>query len=152
MINNELLGHLSDIFNYSDEELRELFSLGQCQISESQLTAIFSASDDTQYRLLTDLELAGFLNGFIIAKRGAKEGVHYQPESKLNNNIIFNKIKIALALKADDVLAILQLAELNLGKYELSAFFRNVNHKHYRECSDEVLSRFIKGLTAKLSA
>jgi len=51
-----------------------------------------------------------------------------------------------LALKADEVTATLELAGLSLGKYELSAFFRNVNHKHYRECSDDVLSTFLKGL------
>jgi len=44
------------------------------------------------------------------------------------------------------VISILELAELSLGKYELSAFFRNVKHKHYRTCSDEVLSAFLKGL------
>jgi len=44
------------------------------------------------------------------------------------------------------VIATLELADLGLGKYELSAFFRNVNHKHYRECSDDVLSAFLKGL------
>jgi uncharacterized protein YehS (DUF1456 family) len=64
--------------------------------------------------------------------------------------MIFNKIKIALALKADEVIAILALADIDLGKYELSAFFRNVNHKHYKDCSDEVLSAFLKGL--KLNA
>lgn len=151
MINNELLHHLSTIFNCTNEKVIALFALGQCQLSEPQLTAIYCDSDDAKYKELTDEELASFLNGLIIEKRGAKEGVHYQAEFTLSNNIIFNKIKIALALKADEVLSILQLAELNLGKYELSAFFRNVNHKHYRECSDEVLSSFLKGLTAKFS-
>jgi uncharacterized protein YehS (DUF1456 family) len=60
-------------------------------------------------------------------------------------------VKIALALKADEVIAILELAGLSLGKYELSSFFRNVNHKHYKECSDDVLSTFLKGLKIKLS-
>lgn len=75
-----------------------------------------------------------------------------QTEQQLTNNIIFNKVKIALALKADEVISVLELAELTLGKYELSAFFRNVNHKHYRACSDDVLSTFLKGLKIKLQS
>jgi uncharacterized protein YehS (DUF1456 family) len=63
--------------------------------------------------------------------------------------MIFNKVKIALSLKAEEVIATLELADLSLGKYELSAFFRNVNHKHYKDCSDEVLSAFLKGLKIK---
>ena len=149
MVNNELLRLVTRIVDASDEKVLTLFSLGNCQLSKPQLAALYLGQDDPQYKLLSDSEFASFLNGLILDKRGAKEGVHYLAESKLSNNIIFNKIKIALALKADDVIAVLQLADLNLGKYELSAFFRNVNHKHYRQCSDAVLSHFLTGLTIK---
>ena len=33
-----------------------------------------------------------------------------------------------------------------IGKSELSAFFRKVDHKNYRECRDQVLRNFLKGL------
>jgi uncharacterized protein YehS (DUF1456 family) len=68
----------------------------------------------------------------------------------LSNNAIFNKLKIAFYFQADEVIDTLELAGLSLTKYELSAFFRSVNNKHYRDCSDEVLSTFIKGLKIKL--
>ena len=54
-----------------------------------------------------------------------------------------------MSLKAEEVISILELADLSLGKYELSAFFRNVSNKHYRDCSDDVLSTFLKGLKIK---
>ena len=47
-------------------------------------------------------------------KRGPKDGPQRETEQELSNNIIFNKVKIALALKADEVIAILELADLSL--------------------------------------
>jgi len=149
MINNELLRRLKTIFDFNDEKVRAVFALGQCELSAEQLESIYQEKSDPAYKALLDVEFAAFLNGLIDDQRGAKDGPQRQAEQELNNNLIFNKVKIALALKADEVIAILELAGLSLGKYELSAFFRNVNHKHYRDCSDEVLSTFLKGLKLK---
>lgn len=146
MINNDLLRRISTILQFNDEKILSVFALGQSIITQAQLADFFKEKDDSAYQVLSDGELASFLNGLITDKRGAKDGPAHQSEQELSNNAIFNKLKIAFALKADDVIAILELADLSLGKYELSAFFRNVNHKHYRFCSDDVLSSFLKGL------
>jgi len=151
MINNDLLRRISTIFDFNDEKTLSVFKLGQGLITAEQLADTFKEKDDSSYRPLLDVEFASFLNGLIIEKRGPKDGPQRETEQVLSNNIIFNKLKIALALKADEVIAILESAELSLGKYELSAFFRSVNHKHYRTCSDDVLSTFLKGLKIKLS-
>jgi uncharacterized protein YehS (DUF1456 family) len=146
MINNDLLRRICKIFDFNNEKILVVFELGQCLITADQLTAFFKEKDDSAYHVLSDGELASFLNGLINEKRGKKDGPERIAEEVLSNNAIFNKLKIALALKADEVTAILELAGLSLGKYELSAFFRSVNHKHYRECSDDVLSTFLNGL------
>ena len=147
MINNDILGRICTIFDLNEEKILSVFKLGQCDISAAQLADFFKEKNTPAYKALVDLELASFLNGLIIEKRGVKEGPQHLAEQVLNNNIIFNKVKIAFALKADEVLAILDLAKMTLSKYELSAFFRNVNNKHYNKCSDLVLSAFLKGLT-----
>ncbi|OUR63753.1 hypothetical protein A9Q74_00190 [Colwellia sp. 39_35_sub15_T18] len=149
MINNDILRRVSGIFDFNDEKIQAVFALNQGDINAEQLADIFKEKNDPAYRELLDVELASFLNGLIIDKRGKKEGPQHQAEQVLNNNLIFNKVKIALALKADEVISILELAGLSLSKYELSALFRNVNHKHYRECTDDVLSTFLKGLKVK---
>ncbi len=146
MINNDLLRRICTIFNFNDDKILTVFELGQCLITADQLADFFKEKDESAYKALLDVELASFLNGLIIDKRGQKDGPQHQAEQELTNNLIFNKLKIASALKADEVIAILELADLSLSKYELSAFFRNVNNKHYRECSDDVLSTFLKGL------
>jgi len=152
MINNDILRRLSTIFNFTETQTLNVFVLGQCQISAEQLAEFYKEKDNSAYKELLDVELASFLNGLIIEKRGKQDGPARENETELTNNLIFNKVKIALALKADDVISVLELAELSLGKYELSAFFRNVNNKHYRECSDDVLSTFLKGLKIKLQS
>lgn len=150
MINNDLLRRISKILNFNEEKILAVFNLGQCLITTEQLAYFFKEKDDSAYVALTDVQFASFLNGLIVDKRGQKDGPPHQAEHVLSNNIIFNKLKIALSLKADDVIALLELADLSLSKYELSALFRSVNHKHYRECSDEILSTFLNGLKTQL--
>ncbi len=66
-----------------------------------------------------------------------------------NNNEILRKLKIALELKDTDMLEIFKLADFRLSKSELSAFFRKRDHNNYRNCGDQVLRRFITGLSKK---
>ena len=54
-----------------------------------------------------------------------------------------------MALKADEIIALLDSAELTLSKHELSAFFRKPEHKNYRVCNDDTLLKFFNGLHLK---
>ena len=98
---------------------------------------------------LNDNQLAIFLNGLIINNRGKKEGEQPIAESRLNNNIILRKLKIALNLKDDDIIDIMSLVDLRVGKHELSAFFRNPNQSQYRTCHDQFLRNFLLGMQIK---
>jgi uncharacterized protein YehS (DUF1456 family) len=71
------------------------------------------------------------------------------PEPFLNNNAIMRKIRIALELKEDDMLGILKLDEVVISSSELSAFFRKKDHKNYKECGDQFLRSFLKGLALR---
>jgi uncharacterized protein YehS (DUF1456 family) len=51
--------------------------------------------------------------------------------------------------RAEEILSILSLADLNISKHELSAFFRRPDHKHYRVCKDQILRNFLTGLQIK---
>jgi len=149
MINNVILRRVCNLFDFKDDKVCAVFKLGQCEISTEQLNQIFIEKNDPTYKELLDVELAAFLNGLIEDKRGPSDSPMRDAEIHLSNNAIFNKLKIALSLKADDVLEILALGKITLNKYELIAFFRNVNHKHFKECSDDVLSAFLSGLKVK---
>jgi uncharacterized protein YehS (DUF1456 family) len=78
-----------------------------------------------------------------------KPGETRKPDSRLTNNAILKKIRIALELKEDDMLAILKLADVDLSKSELTALFRKEGHKNYKECGDQFLRKFLRGISIR---
>jgi uncharacterized protein YehS (DUF1456 family) len=149
MTNNDILRRIRYIFDFSDTKIITIFGHAGLKVSREQISDWLKKDDDPGYKACNDTLLATFLNGLIIEKRGKRDGPLPQPEKKLNNNIIFRKLKIALNLKEEDTLAILELASLKISKHELSAFFRRENHKHYRVCKDQILRNFLNGLQLK---
>lgn len=150
MTNNDILRRVRYTFDLKDSVMTEIFSLADLNVIDEQVTSWLKKEDDESFVELNDTELAVFLNGFINFKRGKREGEQPKREEKLNHNIIFQKLRIALNLKAEDILEILQLADFRLSKHELSAFFRKPENKHYRECKDQVLRNFLLGLQRQL--
>ena len=149
MTNNDILRRIRYLFDFNDSKMMILFRGADSQASRADISDWLKQEDDPAYKNCSDARFAVFLDGFINEKRGKKEGATRAPEKILNNNIIFNKLKIALNLKADDVLDIFALADLRISKHELSAFFRKPGHKHYRECKDQFLRNFLQGLQKK---
>lgn len=147
--NNDILRRLRYAFDFSDKKMLEIFELGGATVSRSVLSDWLKKEDDPAFLQCEDLALAMFLDGLIIEKRGKREGVVYEPERNLTNNAILRKLKIALDLKSDDILAIMELADFRLSSHELSAFFRKPGHKHYRECQSQILRNFLKGVQLK---
>jgi len=147
--NNDILRRLRYTFDFDDSKMIVLFGLANLEVTRGQVSDWLKKEDDPAYQNCTDTKLAIFLNGLINDKRGKKEGPQPEPEKRLTNNIIFRKLKIALDLKSDDVLDIMDLANLRISKHELSAFFRKPDHKHYRNCKDQILRNFLKGVQLK---
>lgn len=149
MTNNDIMRRIRYIFDFNDSKMMNLFAVAGQPATREQVSAWLKKEDDPGYEKCRDRQLAIFLNGLIIDKRGKREGPQPEPEKRLNNNIILMKLKIALNLKAEDVLGILELAEFCLSKHELSAFFRRPGHKQYRACQDQILRNFLKGMQLK---
>lgn len=149
MTNNDILRRIRYTFDFDDSKMIEIFGHADQEVTRAQISDWLKKEDDPDYRACRDPVFAAFLNGLIIEKRGRKEGAQPAAEERLNNNIIFMKLKIALSLQADDVIEILKLAGLSLSKHELSAFFRRPGHKHYRECKDQALRSFLQGMQKK---
>lgn len=152
MTNNDILRRIRYIFDLSDTKMINLFALADHKVTRSEVSDWLKKEDDAAYQQCSDLQLAIFLNGFINDKRGKKEGPQVEPERRLNNNIILRKLRIALNYKEDDMLNILSLSSLSISKHELSALFRKPGHKHFRECKDQILRHFLKGLQIKYRA
>lgn len=149
MTNNDVFRRVRYILELSDNKMIKIFALSNMEVSTEQVNQWLKKDDEPDYSTCNDLNFANFLDGLIIEKRGAKDGPQPEPEKILTNNIIFKKLKIAFNLKAEDVIAVLNLAELTISKHELSAFFRKPEHKNYRECKDQILRNFLTGLQFK---
>jgi uncharacterized protein YehS (DUF1456 family) len=147
--NNDILRRIRYIFDFNDNKMIAIFDLADYVVTREQISDWLKKDDDPAYQPCSDTQLAIFLNGLIIDKRGKKEGAQPKPEKHLTNNIIFMKLKIALNLQADDILEILRLVDMVISKHELSAFFRKTGHKHYRKCKDQILRNFLNGLQLK---
>jgi len=149
MFSNDILRRLRYTFDLNDSKMIAIFGLAGYTVTREQISDWLKKDDDPAYQKCTDTQFAIFLNGFINEKRGKKEGPQPEPEKRITNNIIFKKLKIALNLKSEDILEIMEQAGLSISKHELSALFRNPNHKHYRECKDQILRNFLQGLRLK---
>jgi uncharacterized protein YehS (DUF1456 family) len=149
MENNDILRRTRYALDLNDSKMLEIFSLGGIKASREEISRWIKKDLDPDYVALPDFQLAAFLNGLIINKRGKKEGPQPIPEKQLNNNIILRKFKIALNLKDEDILGLLKLAGLEISKHELSAFFRKPGQEQYRECKDQVLRNFLRGMWMK---
>jgi uncharacterized protein YehS (DUF1456 family) len=146
MIANDCLRRLRYILDFEDSKMIAVFAEADKKVSRSELSNWLKKDDDPDYQECSDVIFSTFLNGLINVIRGKKDGPQAEPEQRLTNNMIFRKLKIAFDLQAEDILAILSLVDFRLSKHELSAFFRRADHKHYRECKDQILRNFLNGL------
>ncbi len=68
----------------------------------------------------------------------------------MNNNDIFKKLRVALMLRDDQIVEILELVDFRISKSELGAFFRDEKHENFVACGDQVLRNFLNGLVIHL--
>lgn len=146
MTNNDVLRRLRYAFDFDDSKMIAIFGLADHKVTRAQVSDWLKKDEDPEMQELEDVELAIFLNGLINDRRGKKEGAQVEPEKRINNNIVLRKLKIALDLKAEDILEILALKDMKISKHELSAFFRKPDNRHFRNCKAQILRNFIEGV------
>ena len=150
MTNNDIFRRIRYTFDLKDNTIVKIFALADVSVTQEQVTAWLKKDEDDAFVTMKNKELASFLNGFISFKRGKREGPQPAPESQLNNNMVFQKLRIALNMKAEDILEVFDQVGLPLSAHELSAFFRKPSHKNYRECKDQMLRNFLMGIQLQL--
>jgi uncharacterized protein YehS (DUF1456 family) len=152
MTNNDILRQLRYALNINDSTMIGIFKLADHEIEQSRLTGLLKKEDEQGFVNCSDDVLGYFLDGLILLKRGRKEikpGETRKPDSRLTNNTILKKLRIALELREDDMLGILKLANVYISKSKLTALFRKEGNRNYRECGDQFLRKFLKGLSIR---
>ena len=148
MHNNEILSRLVNALTLKDESLAEIFALGGEEMKGADALARTRDLDTEGAVACTSEELGRFLDGLILSKRGPRD-TDAPPRAPvaLTNNGILKKLRIALTLKEDDVLRILDAGGSPTTPLALSPLFRKPGNKHFRACSDAVLCSFLDGLS-----
>ena len=145
MNNNDVLRRLRYTFDLNDEQMIKLFSFGQQTVTRAQVSQWLKRDDNEDFKPLLHLMLNAFLDGLIIECRGPSER-KIEPSEELSNNEILRKLRIALELREENMLEVMELGGMPLSRPELSALFRKPSHKHYRPCQDQLLRHFLRGL------
>ena len=149
MTTNDVLRRLCFALKLSDPAMLEMLKLSGKPLDKELLVAYFIKEEDPGYTPCPDAVLEALLDGMIVKYRGRKEDAPItgtRVPSSLDNNMILKKLRIALELKEEDLMAIMKLAGVELSSHELSALFRKKDHKNYKPCMDQFLRNFLAGL------
>ena len=72
MINNDIIRRIRYVFDFSDTAMISLFRHTETQVTRAELTEWLTREDEEGFVACSDRNLALFLNGLIIEKRGKK--------------------------------------------------------------------------------
>ncbi len=68
----------------------------------------------------------------------------------MSNNDILKKLRVALQLRDDEIIKILELVNFKISKAELGDLFRNEDQPNFKKCGDQILRNFLNGLVIHL--
>ncbi len=147
MTNNDILRRLRYALDLTDGQMAKIIAHTGGESNPAQVRCWLLREDDNGFQELSDAGLCQFLDGFIIEKRGpSPDGTTPQSLEFLSTNEVLKKLRIALALRDDEMLKIFERAEFVVTKAELGSFFRKEGQRNFSKCPEQVLRKFIQGL------
>ncbi len=151
MINNDVMRSLRFMLETDDTGIANIIALGGGTTTRPEITNFLKRDDEPGYVVCDNQVMAQFLDGLIIQRRGREENAKPRPQEKqITNNTVLKKLRVAFELKEDDLLSLMAASGFEVSKPELSALFRNADHKNFRAAGDQFLRNFLKSLTARV--
>jgi len=153
MITNDVLRSIRYMLDLSDQRVVEITQLADpgFALDKADVQAFLRREEDPDYADCSDAVLARFLDGLVIYCRGRDERLPQRPpETRVTNNVVLKKLRVAFELKDVDMHAVFESAGWPVSKPELTALFRQPGHANYRPCGDQLLRNFLKGLTMRV--
>jgi len=150
MTNNDLLRRLRYALDLNGVIIAETCALAGLEIGPADVLKLLKKEDEHGFVVCDDTVMGAFLDGLITRRRGPRDaapGLAQPSGGVLNNNLILRKLRIALELSDADMLELFRQAGVSLSKPELSALFRGIGQRNYKECGDQLLRNFVRGLT-----
>jgi uncharacterized protein YehS (DUF1456 family) len=151
MTNNDVLRSLRYILNIKDADMATLFELGGATVDAKQIKQMLLFDTEADFIECSDELMASALDGLVYSRRGRDESRPVTPhEFPITNNTVLKKCRVAFELKDSDMHEIMDSVGSPVSKPEMSALFRKLGHKNYRECGDQFLRKFLKGLAQRI--
>ena len=153
MIHNDVLRSIRYMLDLSDSMIADTCALADPAfvVDKADVTGWLRKEDEEGFVPCDDRTLAHFLDGLIVHFRGRDESQPARPvEKRISNNLVLKKLRVAFQLKDVDMHEVFDAAGFSVSKPELSALFRQPEHKNYRACGDQLLRNFLKGLTLRV--
>ncbi len=149
MLNNDVLRSLRYTLDLSDNALLDMLHGVEPDLDIATLRSYLASEGDESFVYMNDELMVGFLDNLILERRGPSPQPAPPTELPLTNNTILKKLRVAFTLHEADLLDILDSVDFEISKPELSALFRKAGHTNYRECGDQLMRQFLKGLTLR---
>ena len=114
MTNNDTLRRLRYALNLNDAAMVEIFLLAEHKIKAFSVSCLLKKEEEETFVECSDLVLNKFLDGFITSKRGPSDKPRdpkIAEKVAITNNLVLKKLRIALELKEEDMLAVMDLAD-----------------------------------------
>ena len=148
MRNDDIIKSIRYILDISDKQIADILKLANYKPTRSEVDFIFDETWDKKEKPDTTHELtAYFLDGVIYHRRGKSDKHPPRPISvPVTNNDVLKKLKVAFALKEEDVVKLIRKGGHNVTPSEVNALFRKPNHRNFQLCGDQILRYFLKGL------
>lgn len=151
MLSNDILRSLRYILKVNNNDMVRILALADMESTSANFDTWMTKEDEEGFVRCPDIILSGFLNGLIYEKRGKDDSApELALERRVNNNTVLKKLRIAFSLKTDDIQAIMTQQNVRISMPEITAMMRSVDHKNYRECGDQFMRYFLRGLAVRL--
>lgn len=153
MINNDVLRSIRYMLDLGDQKVVDVVQLADpgFPIDKADVEAFLKRDEEPGYAECSDAVLAHFLDGLVVHRRGRDPDLPPRPvEKRITNNVVLKKLRVAFELKDADMHQVFEDAGFPVSKPELSALFRQPDHKNFRRCGDQLLRNFLKGLTLRV--
>ena len=150
MLSNDILRSLRYTLKANNNDMVRILALSAMESTSASFDTWTTKEDEEGFVRCPDILLSCFLNGLIYEKRGRDESAPaLAVDRRINNNIMLKKLRIAFALKTDDILAIMTQQQFRISMPEITAMMRAPEHKNFRECGDQFLRYFLRGLAVR---
>lgn len=149
MTANDLLRRLRHALGMNASGIAALCSRAGYEIRPADVKRLLRREEEEGFEPCDSRVIEAFLDGLIIERRGPRDGGSAAPAAVLTNNIVIRKLRIALELDETGMLAVFRSAGTAVSRAELSALFRGAGQRNYKECGDQLLRNFLRGLYAE---